>query len=155
MNAMPAVANPTHEVDVESTVLGSLRVPEDQVYAFEHGILGLPEARTFALLPAERDGFFWLQSLESEALTFLLIDPFRFVEDYSVELSPQEVGELTPSEPADILVLSILTLPKTPEDPATANLQGPLALNVREGKGKQVVLQTPYGLRVPVELGGR
>ncbi|MEQ8329945.1 MAG: flagellar assembly protein FliW [Longimicrobiales bacterium] len=152
MTALPAMERSTHEIEIDSTLLGPLSVPVEQSFTFGQGIPGLPEARSFALLSAEREGFYWLQSLDSAALTFLLIDPFRFVDGYSVDLTPTELGVLTPDDPADILVLSILTLPKKPEDPATANLQGPLAFNVRLRQGKQVILESPYGLRYPVAL---
>lgn len=155
MNAMPAVDTTGPEVEIESTLLGSLAVPSNQAYTFEHGLLGLPEARTFVLLPAEREGFFWLQNLESPALTFLLIDPFRFVQDYTVDLGPTELGELGPAASSDILLLSVLTLPKKAGDPATANLQGPLVFNLRERRARQVVLDSPYGLRFPVALRRR
>lgn len=152
MNAMPAVDTTGPEVEIQSTLLGSLAVPVDQTYTFAHGLLGLPEARTFVLVPAERDGFFWLQNLESSALTFLLIDPFRFVDGYTVDLAPTDLGELGPAESSDVLLLSVLTLPKQAGDAATANLQGPLVFNLRERRAKQVVLDSPYGLRYPVAL---
>ena len=142
------------DVTVESKLLGTLSVPGEQTFTFEGGIFGFPEAREFALLATEREGMFWLQSLDFEALTFLLVDPFRFVEGYSVDLGPLELSGLLPQDASEILLLSIITLPKEPEEPATVNLQGPLALNLARRRGKQVVIQdSPYGIRYPVELG--
>ena len=86
--ATPTGSEPTGDIAFESKLLGALAVPEHQVLEFANGLFGFPEARGFALLPAEREGFFWLQSQEFEALTFLLIDPFAFVEGYSVDLGP-------------------------------------------------------------------
>lgn len=138
---------------IDSTLLGPLTVPETQVFNFDQGLFGFPEAHDFALVPARAEGMFWLQSAEFEALTFLLIDPFRFVDGYTLDLGPQDLGPLTPGDASKILVLAILTLPPTQEEPATANLQGPLALNLEVGRGRQVVLQdSPFGIRHPVEL---
>ncbi len=150
--ATPTGSEPTGDITFESKLLGALAVPEHQVLEFANGLFGFPEARGFALLPAEREGFFWLQSQEFEALTFLLIDPFAFVEGYSVDLGPKEIGELMPADASEIAVLAILTLPKELGETATANLQGPLALNAEKRIGKQLALDSPYGIRFPVDL---
>ena len=152
---IPVAAAPsdaTSDVFVTSQLLGDLDVPSGQIYSFAEGLYGFANATTFALLPAEREGLFWLQSRDFEALTFLLIDPFRFVEDYSVELDTGELAELVPNDASEMLVLAILTLPKAQEDMATANLHGPIALNVVQRRGRQIALESAYGLRHPVDL---
>ena len=142
----------TDDITVESKLLGTLSVPVTQTYQFSSGIYGFPKAIRFALVPAERSGFFWLQSLDFEALAFLLVDPFQFVEDYSVELVQGDLDELQAADPAEVLVLAILTLPKSDDDETTVNLQGPIALNVVERVGRQVVIESEYGLRERVDL---
>ena len=154
-SAAAAPSSATADVYVASQVLGDLDVPSSQIYTFADGLYGFPGAGTFALLPAEREGLFWLQSLDFEALTFLLIDPFRFVDGYSVELDVSDFAELTPNDPSEILVLAILTLPQAQGEPATANLHGPVALNVVVRLGRQIALESAYGLRHPVHLQAR
>jgi len=147
---------PPADVQVESALLGHLTVSESQIFQFDLGLLGFPEARRFALIPTRRSGTFWLQSADFEALAFLVADPFRVVEGYAVDLGAAELGTLAPREACDVLVLSILTLPRSPGDPTTANLQGPVALNLRQRMGRQVVLQdSPWGVRHPVTLAGQ
>ena len=148
-------SEPMVDVVFESKLLGSLAVPVHQIIDFSLGLFGFPEAHKFALLPGERDGFFWLQSQEFEALTFLLIDPFALVEGYAVDLGPKDIKELMPEDASEIAVLAILTLPSKPGEMATANLQGPLALNQKKRVGKQLALESPYGIRFPVELRRR
>lgn len=145
-------SEPVADVVFESKLLGPLGVPEHQILDFSQGLFGFPEAHKFALLPAERDGFFWLQSQEFEALTFLLIDPFAFVEGYAVELGPKDIAELMPEDASEIAVLAILTLPDKRGETATANLQGPLAVNHKKRIGKQLALESPFGIHFPVEL---
>ena len=154
MNTATALVKPdTRERRIESALLGVLAVPETQMFDFDQGLLGFPETREFALVPARRDGMFWLQSVDFEALTFLLVDPFRFVQEYSVELGEPELGTMLPDSHEDLLVLAILTLPRTPDAMATANLQGPLALSLRDRRGRQVVIaDSPWGVRHPVAL---
>ena len=140
------------EVLVQSKVLGPLEVPSAQIYRFPQEMYGLPGARDFALLPAERDGFFWLQSVEFDALTFLAIDPFAYVDGYSVEVGSQDLGPVASDDASELMVLAILSLPRQPGDRATVNLQGPVVLNVVRKLGKQVVVESPQGMRVPVDL---
>jgi flagellar assembly factor FliW len=154
MNAVAVAIPPApDEVLVHSALLGPLAPSAAQVFTFERGILGFPEARGFCLLPARQEGLFWLQSVDFEALTFLLVDPFPRVEGYSIEIDAAELGRTDAVDPSDILVLAIVTLPREPGQPATANLQGPLAFDLERRTGRQVVLQdTAYGVRHPVDL---
>jgi len=153
MSALVDTAPEARTVVVGSTLLGTLTVPRTQVFAFPHGVFGFPDAGAFALVPTTREGVFWFQCIDHEALTFLLVDPFRFVAAYSVDLGPQELGEILPDSASDVIVLCILTLPREAGEPATANLQGPIALNVVRSEGRQVVLQdAAHGTRHPIDL---
>jgi flagellar assembly factor FliW len=110
-------------------------------------LFGCPECRGFALLPAEREGFFWLQSTEHSSLAFLLVDPFIYFEGYTVDLTGQVLQRLDTNDPASVNVFAIVTLPGATGD-ATANLQGPVVLNVAKRQGFQAVLQdSEYGTR--------
>ncbi len=157
MNALPAAdMNSSPTLSIASELLGALEIPEDSVLDFPQGIFGFPEAKGFVVLPAERDGFYWLQSLEFSALTFLAIDPFVHIPDFSVELNDDELGPLGPAEPTDMVVLAIVTLPRTPDAQPTANLQGPVAINVARRVGRQLVIQdSEYGTRHPLPQGPR
>lgn len=140
------------DVLVQSKLLGPLEVLNTQVYRFPDQLYGFPEAHSFALLPTARAGFFWLQSVDFEALTFLLVDPFLLVDGYSVDVGPDELGPLEPEDASELLVLTILTLPRDEDDAPTVNLQGPIVLNVVEQLGRQVVIESEHGLRHPVDL---
>ena len=152
---MTATAQPTTEdVVVPSTLLGPLEVLQSQVYDFPDELYGFSGAKQFALVPAERDGFFWLQSLDFEALTFLLVDPFQFVEGYSIDIPAEDVIAPGADDSAQILVLAMLTLPREVGETATVNLQGPIAFSLSRNIGKQVVVESSYGIRHPVTLSG-
>lgn len=142
-------------VTIRSTLLGTLRLPRAQLFDFPLGLFGFPDARGFALVPTTRPGVFWLQSANHAALTFLLADPFRFVEGYAVELGEAELGALAAASAAELIVLCVLTLPGGDRADPTLNLQGPVALNLARGEGRQVVLGDPgLGTRHPIRLDG-
>ncbi len=139
---------------IESDLLGPLEVATEDVIHFDDGLLGFPECRDFVLLPAARDGLYWLQSVEQTPLAFLLADPFLFCPGYSVELGPAECSDLEAGEASDIAILSIVTLPRPGETLATTNLQGPLAINLASGRARQIVIPDPtFGVRSAIDLG--
>ena len=152
--AAPALAMTDAPLTIPSEVLGPIRVAPGDVITFEHGVLGFPACREFVLLPAGREGLFWLQSVEHSALTFLLGDPFTLVPGYTLDLAATEEGEsLADASPGDVVALVILTLPATRAELPTANLQGPLVMDLRTRRGRQVVVPNgEWELRHPVDL---
>ena len=143
------------QVQLRSEILGELQVPEVNVFRFPNGLFGFEDAHDFVLLPAEREGLFWLQSMDFSALAFLLADPFRWVQGYSVDFPDCELASLAPAEAADLAVLAIVTLPRDAGELPTVNLQGPVALNVRKRVGRQVVIQdSEFDVRHPLDLMG-
>lgn len=148
--------SPTAErtVAVASDLLGTLDVPAQGILTFPSGMFGFPECRRFALVGAGRDGLFWLQSLEHATLAFLLADPFHFYPAYSVELGAGDRAELAVTDAGDVAILCVVTLPRRRDEPPTANLQGPVALNFRTGLGRQLALaESTWGTRRPLHLG--
>ena len=138
---------------VHSELLGTLPVEADQVVEFADGIYGFPEARRFALLPAPRDGLFWLQSVEFSALVFLLVDPFPHFPEFKIELTEVDKARLDTSTGEDILVLSIVTMPVNAGETCTANLHAPLMFSVRRGQGHQSIRSDDgFGIREPFAL---
>lgn len=152
-HAFTALARPAPESAESSASDRDELEVNDDVIAFPHGLFGFPECRRFVLRATARDGLFWLQSVEHEHLAFLLADPFRYFEDYSVELGDAELADLEPSQPSDIVVLAIVTLGSPDDQLTTVNLQGPITINLRRRRGRQIVLaDSDYGVRTPVEL---
>jgi len=138
---------------VSSDLLGELTIRSNESMYFASGLLGFPECRRFALVRAEHDGLFWLQSMEYSALVILLVDPFIAVPGYSIDVAPTQLADLGAYRPADIALLSVVTLPGRGGESATANLQGPIAINFATNSAKQLVLsETDFGVRVPIDL---
>jgi flagellar assembly factor FliW len=138
---------------VASDVLGPLTVARNALLHFPHGLFGFPECRAWVLVPTMREGLFWLQSADHAPLAFILVDPFTHFPGYAVDLSPAELARVGTSEPSEIVVLAIVTLGSRDGAPPTANLQGPVVLNMRERNGFQLVLSVEgYGVREPFTI---
>jgi flagellar assembly factor FliW len=140
-------------VTVHSDLLGTLTLDAASVIAFPDGLYGFPGCRAFALVPAEREGVYWLQSADQPALAFLLVDPFVIAPGYSVDLTAGDLADLGADEASSIAVLAIVTLPPSRAERPTANLQGPLALNLRGQLGRQLATaESSYSIRHEFEL---
>lgn len=120
-----------------------------QPVRFPRGLLGFPDATRYSLEAADVPGFYWLRSEEHAPLAFVLVDPFQVIEGYSVDLPNQEADALGVKQPADVAILAIATVPRDPGDMWTANLQGPVAINLKAGLGVQFVRSDAPGVRTP------
>ncbi len=150
MSALPQHANHPASVMITSQLFGALEIDESQLISMPDGLFGFPTCTRFALLPAGREGFFWLQSAEQPGVAFLIVDPFLYFGGYTVDLTAPVLQRLDTSEPTQVNVYTIVTLPSAAGE-ATANLQGPLVFNVAARHGFQAVIQdSEYGTRVPI-----
>lgn len=125
---------------VRSDLLGDFTISTRSAIEFDAGLLGFPECRRFALVRAGTDSAYWLQSLDHSALVFLLVDPFPHFRDYAVDVPVADLTDLGVDSAADLAILAIVTLPAPGVDARpTANLQGPVAVNLKARRGKQIV----------------
>jgi flagellar assembly factor FliW len=126
---------------------------QDTIFLFPQGILGFPSCKRFRLAPADAEGFYWLQSLECDSLAFLTVDPFRAIDDFIVDLPDTDLHHLQTTHAPEIGVMAIVTLPGSPGDAPTANLQGIVAFNFSKRIGRQIIIHdSPYGTRWPLDL---
>jgi flagellar assembly factor FliW len=124
---------------VKTKAYGDLDVDERQLVSFPAGLLGFEQFKDYVLLDARQKPFFYLQSLDVTELAFILIDPFLFRSDYSVDVGDEELGEIGVRSPDEVLVFAIVTVPGD-GGPATANLMGPVIINKTNRRGMQAVL---------------
>jgi flagellar assembly factor FliW len=149
----PALSQDTQAMTLHSDLLGPLTVSPDDLFDFPAGLFGFPECHRFALVPAARPGVYWLQSAEYGPLVFLLVDPFVVHEGYAVDLGNGDLAELKAETQSPIAILSIVTLPRESGEQCTANLQGPLAFNMKRKVAKQLAISdSAFGVRTPVVL---
>ena len=124
---------------VATKAYGLIEVNEHQRIKFPAGLLGFESFREYVLLDAERQPFYWLQSLDVEQVAFVLINPFLFRPDYEMNIDNEELLPIGITDPGKALIFSIVTIPPD-GSPMTANLQGPLVINRDSRMGIQAVL---------------
>jgi flagellar assembly factor FliW len=107
---------------------------------FEDGLIGCPDWRRFEL-ESETAGpaIHTLRCLDAADVALYVCDPFTIVPDYEFEVGDADATALELKDPGDALVLVVLTVRTDPAG-VTANLLGPLVVNRRTGRGRQLVL---------------
>jgi flagellar assembly factor FliW len=127
---------------IQTKIMGELNVDDRQVIDFPDGLIGFKKFTSYALLDAPQKPYFFLQSMELAELGFILLDPFLFRPDYSIDVADEAMRALGVSGPDDALVLSLVTVPLD-GGPVTANLMGPLVIGRKARRGAQVILTDP------------
>jgi flagellar assembly factor FliW len=124
---------------VATKAYGLIDVDERQKIVFPNGLFGFEKLKDYLLLDAERQPFYWLQSMDAEDVAFVLVNPFLFRPDYEVNINNEELDGIGIRSPEKALIFSIVTIPQD-GSPMTANLQGPLIINRDTRLGKQAIL---------------
>jgi flagellar assembly factor FliW len=138
-------------MNVASTRFGTFDVPRESLLTFPSGLLGFPEWTSYVMLDHDTDApFKWLHCTEEASLAFVVIDPALFNQNYQVTISPEARFEVEGNETDELSLVVILTIPSDDPSAVTANLRGPLLMNLRTRLCKQLVLSGDYPTRYPV-----
>lgn len=119
---------------------------------FEKGIPGFENYRYFNVNIVEGNKKIYnIVSKEDSNIGFISISPFDIKKDYEIDLDDEVVKELDIKTEKDVLVLCLITLGKTLKD-STANLKAPIIINIKNNRGKQLILQDDkYKIKEPLE----
>lgn len=135
---------------INTKYLGEINISQDQILTFPQGLLGFESHHEFVLLSIpDNNHFKFLQDINNTYISFLLINPWDFFDDYEINLPKEELLKIgiksDPEEKPNIY--NIVTLGKEFKE-STGNLLAPIVLNLAEKKGKQFVLNdTEYTTR--------
>lgn len=115
-------------------------VDSRQIITFESGLIGLPQLKVFALIEDQTSlPIRLLQCISVPEFVFVVINPFTIYPNYDIEISDEDAADLAITSPSDVLVLSVVTVPEDLRF-VTANLLSPLTINMRNKRGKQILL---------------
>jgi flagellar assembly factor FliW len=114
---------------------------KEVIFQFDTGLPAFEDCKDFIfVLDESLQPFICMQSLNRDNLSFVCVDPFIINQDYTVRLSESIMESLDIASQEDVLVLTVVTV-NSDMTKTTANLMGPLILNVKNNRGKQVILE--------------
>lgn len=136
---------------IQTSRFGQVQLNNEDVISFSEGLLGFQDLRTFVLLDDPNDDIFaWLQSCESPAIAFPVLEPELFSDAYKINLSKSDLEVLQMANAARARSFCIVTIP---DDPTlmTANMKAPIVVNVEKKRARQCVLQdNNLAIREPI-----
>jgi flagellar assembly factor FliW len=126
---------------------GTIEIPEDQVIYVPAGLIGFPGQKRYVLLEhKKRSPFIWFLAADEEDLAFILLDPLLCKDNYEFLISPEDRKALElPDSCEGIQTLIIVNVTSAGPLEITANLLGPVVMNLKKRLARQIVLyQSPY-----------
>ena len=141
---------------IQTKYFGELEYDQDDVVTFPVGMFGFEDEHEYLLIPFEgsEETLLSLQSVNTPALSFVIMNPFSLAPDYTPELQASELKALDVRENGE-LGYYVLFAVKQPISESTVNLKCPIAINVDTRVARQVILETDrYEMRHPLSQFG-
>ena len=137
---------------IHTSRFGKMEIDPKRVIHFPQGLLGFQEKKDYVILEHKPGSpFCCLQSMEQSDLAFVLINPFLVKADYLQDLSREEKKAFGGEGNGDLVVFALVTIPPGAVEKMTANLVGPLVIDVKNRIGSQVILaNSGYNHRHPL-----
>jgi flagellar assembly factor FliW len=123
-----------YPTDIDTPPANQLELP--------HGLIGFASYKRADLLYLpDHLPFLWMKlHSETDNLHFIVIEPGGIVPGYEPEIFDSDCEQLDIRNPAEAMILNIVTLRRQNPVEATANLIGPLVINRRTRIGRQLVI---------------
>lgn len=125
---------------IKTVYFGELEIDSSQVLHFENGLPGFESESQFVLLPiGNKSAFQILQSIQTEQLAFIVVNPYMITTNYNFEIDEATVHSLQIKDVQVVVVLVIVSLKESIEQ-STINLKAPIVCNTANSQAKQVIL---------------
>jgi flagellar assembly factor FliW len=129
------------DMEVTTSRFGKLQAAPSDILLFEEGLIGLRNCRRWVVLAdAQNAALGWLQSIDDGDAALGVVSPRRFVPDYQLRVSRQELAPLglATAEGAQVVVIV-----SRHAEGLSLNLRAPLVINVEARRGRQVIAKEP------------
>ena len=106
------------------------------------GMIGFDEVTEYeVLVNMEELPFMWVRGKDHHDLAFVVVEPSAVLNDYQVEISDDDIKFLEIESEDDVMILNVVTIKDGESiESATINLIGPVIVNRKTFRGKQVVV---------------
>lgn len=127
---------------VNTVRFGEIEVEEEKVVHFKNGIPAFEDEHEFLIIPYDEESpYYFMQSLKTPELAFLITTPFIFFPEYVIEIDDETLDELKIKNQEDVMLYSLITIPNGSVRYMTANLLAPVVINTENMQAKQIVME--------------
>ena len=129
---------------VETRLFGNIDIGDDKIIHFVNGLVGFPHMTDFALIhdaeASNGKGIQWLQSMQEGNFAMPVLNPLQIFDEYNPTVEDELLAPLGEMGADDMLVFVTVTVPSDVTK-MTANLKGPIIVNVNNCKACQVIAE--------------
>lgn len=131
---------------------GEVEIEPNKIITFPQGLPGFVDEKKFIILDLQENAVFQvLQSIQTEDLGFVTIDPYHIYNDYAFDLDDYTIESLRIKSSEEVNVLAIVSL-KKPFNKSTINLQAPIVINQANKYAKQYITNnTTHLIKAPIQ----
>jgi len=144
-------------VKIQTRKFGEIEIDETKTLTMPEGLPGFPGFEKFVLLEDPKTApFCWFQSIEAPDLSLIVMNPVLFKADYAPDLSVLIEARGWENVKSDkILTFVVINIQdKEDEKSITANLMGPIVINLDSLEAVQVAIcDTGYSHQYDVVKG--
>ena len=135
---------------INTSRFGSLEINPDDIILFPVGMPAFEDCRHWVLLAdSSNDAVGWLQCITRLEIALAVVSPQRFVPDYRLRVSREE---LAPLQLEDVHQPYVLCIISKNQSELTINLKAPLVINLQRLLGRQVTSSDDQPLQFVLSL---
>lgn len=129
-------------VELNTRQFGPVTIDETKIITLPKGMPGFNGFKKYVILDHDDiRPFHSFQCVDDDKLAFIIMDPFLFKADYDVDVDPT-ILEMNWSneEKEDLFIYVIINATDPDPKKMTANLMGPLLINIKRNEGVQMMV---------------
>ncbi len=129
-------------MELKTTRFGEISFAEERIITMRKGLIGFADRRRYVTLsPAPNSTLLWYQSVDDPALAFVITTPKLFVPEYDIAFNRFVLDALKASDPKELDVYVLVTIPAGRPQEMTGNLIGPLVVNPQARLAEQIITE--------------
>ncbi len=127
---------------------GKVSYSQEDILFFPRGIPAFETKQSWILVGSDDNAVKWLQSVDDGSLALPVTSPDAVQPDYNARIPEDELTLIGSTNPADLALLIVVSIPESAPWNMTANLRAPILINLKTHKAVQVIaLNEEYPIR--------
>ena len=136
------------EFTISTSRFGIVSYKREDVLIFPRGIPAFEDKHEWILVGSDDNAIKWLQSINDGELALPVTSPDAIRSDYNARIPEDELKLIGSTNPADLALLIVVSIPENSPWNMTANLRAPIILSLATHKAVQVIaLNEEYPIR--------
>jgi len=131
---------------INTRKFGEIDIDEDKILTMPEGLPGFPGFEQFVLFEDKKTApFCWFQSIEAPNLSLVVMNPSVFKPDYQLDLQGLiDSRGWKDTTPENLLIFVVINIQEGRQEKSiTANLMGPLVINLENREVIQMAISDP------------